>query len=183
MNIDNFLEDLKIFWVENDIPNISLKNARFLRDLIKISKTKNMLEIWMANWFSTINFAIELKKNDGKITTIDFSPNSYEMALLNFEKSGFKDFINPILWNALDEIPKLENESFDFVFIDAMKKRSLDFFKLSFPKLKNWWILIIDDVIKFKEKMWWLESYLKEKNIIYNILPIDLDDGILMIVK
>jgi len=44
-------------------------------------------------------------------------------------------------------------------------------------------VIIIDDVIKFRDKMVGLEEYLAEQNIDYNILPIDEDDGVMMIVK
>jgi hypothetical protein len=37
----------------------------------------------------------------------------------------------------LDEIPKFEDESFDFIFIDGMKRRTVDFLRLSLPKLKK----------------------------------------------
>ena len=70
MDREKFLFDLKEYWVQNEIPNISMTNAKFLRDLINIWNVKNMLEIWTANGFSTINFAIELEKNNLKITTI-----------------------------------------------------------------------------------------------------------------
>lgn len=183
MDREDFLKKLKKFWEENEIPNISFKNARFLRDLIKIANVKNMLEIWTANGFSTINFAIELEKNNWKITTIEFSKNSYETAKNNFLEAKISDFINPILWNALDEIPKLENDFFDFIFIDGMKRRSVDFLKLSLPKLKKWWFIILDDVIKFAEKMTWLYEFLEQEKIIFNVIPIDDDDWIMMIVK
>lgn len=183
MDREKFLKDLKKFWQENEIPNISEINARFLRDLIKISKVKNMLEIWTANGFSTINFAIELEKNNGKITTIEFSERSWNLAKQNFEEVWLLKNINSIWWNALDEIPKFENDFFDFIFIDWMKRRSVDFLKLSLPKLKKWWFIVLDDVIKFKEKMIWLYEFLEEENIIFNIIPIDSDDWIMMIVK
>jgi predicted O-methyltransferase YrrM len=51
-----FLKKLRLFWIENTVPNISDVNVKFLVDLIKISKTKKMLEIWTANGFSWINF-------------------------------------------------------------------------------------------------------------------------------
>lgn len=183
MDREKFLENLKKFWEENDIPNISLRNARFLRDLIKIWNVKNMLEIWTANGFSTINFAIELEKNNWKITTIEFSERSYNLAKKNFEEAEVSKIIEQIWWNALDEIQKFENESFDFIFIDGMKRRSVDFLKLSLPKLKKWWFIIIDDVIKFKEKMVWLYEFLEEEKIIFNVIPIDDDDWIMMILK
>jgi len=182
MNINNFLKELKEYWVQNDIPNISETNARFLRDIIKISKTKNMLEIWTANWYSAINFALELEQNNWKLTTIEFSILSHNQAKDNFIKSWVEKIINPIHWNAIDIIPKLE-WNWDFVFIDGMKKRSKDFLDLVYDKVESSWIIIIDDVIKFREKMWDLWWYLEEKQISYNIIPIDIYDWILMIIK
>jgi predicted O-methyltransferase YrrM len=178
-----FLKNLRIYGIKNTVPNISDVNAKFLVDLIKISKTKNMLEIWTANWFSWINFWIELEKMWWKLLSIDFSPKSHQEALENIKEVWLEKTISLILWNALDEIPKLENDSFDFIFIDWMMRRSKDFLELSLPKLKQNWIIIIDDVIKFKEKMVWLWEYLEENNIEFNVLPIDDDDWVMMIVK
>jgi len=178
-----FLKSLRRYWIDNTIPNISDINVKFLIDLIKISKTKNMLEIWTANWFSWINFWIELEKNWWTLLSIDFSEKSYLEALDNIKEVWLESTISLILWNALDEIPKLEDNFYDFIFIDGMMRRSKDFLELSWPKLKEWWIIIIDDVIKFKEKMVWLWEYLEENNIEYNVLPIDIDDGVMMIVK
>ncbi len=178
-----FLKNLREYGVENTIPNISDVNVKFLVDLIKIQWTKNMLEIWTANWFSSINFWIELEMNWWKILSIDFSEKSYLEALENIKSVWLEDTISLILWNALDEIPKLEDNSYDFIFIDGMMRRSKDFLDLSWPKLKKWWIIIIDDVIKFREKMVWLWEYLEENNIGFNVLPIDIDDWLMMIVK
>lgn len=181
-NIDKFLRDLKEHGIKNEIPNISFTNAKFIRDLIKISKSKNMLEIGTANWFSAINFALELEKNAWKLTTIEFSKLSYDQALINFESAWVSKNINAINWNALEIIPKLE-EKYDFLFIDWMKRRTRDFLELSWDKVEKGWIIIIDDVIKFRDKMIWFWEYLEENKIDYNIIPIDVDDGIVMIVK
>lgn len=183
MNRQQFLLNLRKYWIENTVPNITDTNSKFLVDLIKISKTKNMLEIWTANWFSGINFAIELEKIEWKLITIDFSPKSHNEALENFKIAEVDNTITAILWNALDEIPKLQDDFFDFIFIDGMKKRSGEFLELCLPKAKSWAIIIIDDVLKFKDKMTTLRDYLEKINIEYNILPLDPDDGILMLIK
>jgi len=183
VNRQEFIKNLRQYWIDNTVPNISDVNAKFLVDLIKISNTKNMLEIWTANWFSWINFWIELEKVDWKLISIDFSPKSHGEALENIKEVWLENTISLILWNALDEIPKLENNFFDFIFIDWMMRRSKDFLELSLPKLKKWWIIIIDDVIKFREKMVWLWEYLEENSINFNVLPIDEDDWVMMIVK
>jgi len=183
MNRKELIADLRRYWIENTIPNISDINAKLLVDLIKIQWTKTMLEIWTANWFSAINFANQLEKQNWKLITIDFSLKSYDEAISNFKQAKLENTITSIFWNALDELPKFNNNYFDFIFIDGMMRRSKDFLELSLPKLKKWWIIVIDDVIKFRHKMVWLWEYLEENNIEYNTIPIDIDDWIMMIIK
>ncbi len=182
MDRDKYLLSLRKYWIENEVPNITDENALFLGNLIKTKKPQNMLEIWTANGYSAIIFWIELEKNNWKLDSIEFSTNSHSQAKENIINTKLESTVNLILWNALDEIPKLE-KNYDFVFIDWMKRRSLDFLKLVWDKVPKSWIIIIDDVIKFRDKMIWLWDYLKDKNIKYSILPIDEDDWILMIVK
>ncbi|MDD5213261.1 MAG: class I SAM-dependent methyltransferase [Candidatus Gracilibacteria bacterium] len=181
-NIENFLKELKAYGVANDIPNVTETNARFLRDLVKIKGAKNLLEVGMANGYSTINFAIEIQKNGGKITTIEFSPDSVAKAKANFEAVKLDGIIDIRCGNALDILPSL-GEKYDFIFIDAMKKRYKDFFILTWDKLESGGIMILDDVIKFRHKMESFYEYMEEIGLEYNLLPIDEDDGVIMIVK
>jgi predicted O-methyltransferase YrrM len=182
MNRQEYIQKLRKYWIENEVPNISDENARFLRDLIFLQKTKNMLEIGSANWFSAIQFWLELEKTWGKLTTIEFSEPSYKQVLENIKAVWLEKIVFPINWNALFEISKLK-EIFDFVFIDWMKRRTIDFFDLVYDKVKLWWIIVVDDVIKFREKMWWFWDYLEKNKLDYSILPIDRDDWILFMVK
>jgi predicted O-methyltransferase YrrM len=57
-------------------------------------------------------------------------------AVKNVGEVGLQSTITLILGNALDEIPKL-NEKFDFVFIDGMKRRTVDFLRLVWDKVEN----------------------------------------------
>lgn len=182
MEEKQFLKVLKQEGERENIPNISEKNASFLRKILFIKKAKRVLEIGTANGYSTLQFAFEIKKFNGKITTIDFSQNTLKKARKHFQESWLEYMIESIHGNALDIIPKLRGK-FDFIFIDGMKKRSLDFFLLAQKKIKKWWIIIIDDVIKFKEKMQNFYDYLEKEHIDFSIIPIDDDDGIMMIIN
>jgi len=180
--IESFLLELKKHGEDNDIPNISLTNARFLRDLLKVKRPHTLLEIGTANGFSTINFAIECKCFWWHIDTIEFSQNSYDRASENIWNAWLSDSITQHFGNALDLIGKM-NKNYDFIFIDGMKRRTKDFFELSYPLLNTWGVMIIDDVILYEEKMKNLYDILDKKNIVYNIIPIDVHDGVIMIVK
>lgn len=183
MDITNFLEQLRSHGLANTIPNISDKGAQFIKDMIHIGKVKNLLEIGTANGYSTIQIGLALRGTDGHITSIDYSLPSYNEAVENIEKAGMNDIATLIFGNALEELPKLEKESYDMIFIDGQKKRTIDFFRLSFPLLKNGGFFIIDDVIKFSGKMSSFYEFLKQQKIPHSILWIDEDDGVMLIVK
>lgn len=181
-NINHFLRELKDYGEKNDIPNITWEGVTFLRQLLNIKKPSNVLEIWTANWFSGINIALELEKNWWKLTTIEFSPLSRWQALENFEKAWVSEIITSLEWNALDIIPTLKEE-YDFVFIDWMKKRYLDFLNLVWDKVEKDWVILLDDVIKFRYKMEDFYDFLDKKNITHSVLQIDEDDGVILIIK
>ena len=111
-----------------------------------------------------------LRENGGKMTSIDYSLPSYNEAVENIKAVGMDDIATLIFGNALVELPKLPKESFDMIFIDGQKKRTIDFFQLSYPLLKEGGFFIIDDVIKFSEKMSSFYEFLAQEKITHSIL-------------
>ncbi len=183
MNTKIFLKSLRQYWIKNNIPNITDSNALFLQNLIAEHKSKRALEIGTANWYSAICFCSVLKKTWWTLVTIEFSLNSYLQATENIKKAWFNKICTTINANAIDYIPQIPYNDFDFIFIDWMKKRTKDFFKLIYNKTIKWWIIIIDDVIKFKDKMLDFYKYLDLQKIKYEIIKIDKDDWIMKIIK
>lgn len=182
MDREEFLKQLKIYGEKNDIPNISTENAKFLRKLIKDNNVQHLLEIWSANWYSTINFALEIEKTWGKITSIEFSQLAYEEAGDNFEIAGVSKIISHYFWDARDILPLL-HEKYDCIFIDGLKKESLNFLKIIWDMALPWATIIIDDVIKFRYKMESLYKYVISQKLNYRVIQIDSDDGIMIIKK
>ena len=62
-----------------------------------------------------------------------------------------------------------------------MKREYLDYLILSLPKMTHDAIIVIDDVIKFYDKMKNLYDFLDRNDIEYNICSTDPDDGIMII--
>jgi len=75
MDREEFVKQLRMYGQQNEVPNITDVNARFLRDLIKIKWVHNMLEIGTANGFSGIQFWFELEKTGWKLTALIFLKN------------------------------------------------------------------------------------------------------------
>ncbi len=179
-----FLEKLNILkqhGIENNIPNISYEIGMFLNMLIKNKKIKNVLEIGTANGYSTIWMAEALKETNGLITTFEVSIPSFKEAQENFKNFKLNKFINS---NFEDFLNSKINKKFDLIFIDGQKNKTLDFFNKAKKLIKKDSIIIVDDVIKFKNKMPEFYNYIEKQNeFYYLVIPIDVDDGIMLITK
>ena len=181
----NFLKNLKQYGIKKNIPNISEIVGQFLNILVRISKSKNILEIGCANGYSTIWLAEAVAKNRGKITSIDFSKPSFEAAKNNLIKAGYTSIVDFHFGNALDVIPKMKKpKKFDFVFIDGEKRSYWDFWCAIQNRLSNKAIIVFDDVILFPKKT---GEFMKKIKAVVGfqqiVLPLDGDDGILVLNK
>ncbi len=176
------LQELRAYWVENNVPNITDENAVFLTNLLQEKQVKNLLEIGTANGYSTIVFWDVLEKHKWHMLSIDFSSLSHGLATDNITKAKLNATVDLVLANALHFLPIL-NDSYDFVFIDGMKRRTKDFLELVWDKVPVGWTIVIDDVIKHKEKMTWFYEYVEVQKMNYEVIQIDSDDGIMIIQK
>lgn len=183
MDIPTFLTHLRTHGELCTVPNISDKTAQFLKDIIRISGVKNLLEIGTANGYSTINLAEAIRENNGYILTIDHSLPSYNQAVANIKMVGMDDIVTLVFANAIEYIPMITDTTFDMLFIDGHKRRTIEFFRRAYPLLRDGGVVIIDDVIKFAHKMSNFYEFLEENNVDYSVLKIDEDDGVIMIVK
>ncbi len=100
--------------VENDI-------VRLFKVLLAPIKPKDILEIGMNVGFSTTHLALIAKQYGGKVTTIEYNPEVVEPARQAFGREGILEYVEIVLGDAADLIPKIESESFDVIFQDSDK--------------------------------------------------------------
>jgi len=178
-----FLKKLKAFWEKENIPNVSELNGKFINMLVRQTWAKSLLEIWCANWYSTIWIANSIKKNWWKMISYDVSLPSFNQAKENLKEVWLDEFVEFRFWNILEK-DLAPTEKFDFIFVDARKARYLDFFKLIQPLMTENCTVVFDDVVKFKEKMWDFYTYLENQdNYEWIIVPVDEDDWTMILGK
>ena len=119
--------------------------GRLLSLISKIINPKKILEIGTFTGYSTLCLAEGLDKN-GQIHTIDVNEELYDLQRKYFKKSSFNDNITQHLGNALDIIPKLDQE-FDLIFLDADKINYPKYLELLINKLKKGGVLLSDNVL------------------------------------
>lgn len=188
MNRDRqkLLQQLKAADQKGDVPSVSVETAQFLANLVRTQNCTNGLEIGTAHAYSTIWLGDAFEKNDGHLTTIEHSPPSFNQAKLNLYRAKLETIVTQHLGRAQELLSLsesgLQHQKFDFIFIDGIKKSTLEFFELASPLLIENGVIVVDDVIKFKSKMQSFYDYLDHQtNWHYEIYKLDDDDGIMLI--
>ena len=183
MNRDVFLKKLKEYGVKNNIPNISEETAEILSFLIRLLKPRKVLEIGSANGYSTIQIANTLEVYGGMMLSCDISKPSYLEAKKNIQEVGLQNIVDLQFGDAFDVLKTCE-QKFDFIFLDARKAHYYLFWDLIKPLMNKGALVVVDDVLKFSDKTKLFHKVLEEdNNYISWIIPVDSDDGIMLIQK
>jgi predicted O-methyltransferase YrrM len=148
---NEFINKLKIFGKVHNIPNISWTGVNILRFFLELQKPKTVLEMGCANGFSSIVIADKLEKWKGVLYTGDVSLPSIESAKENIKAINLSNIIIKT-GNILETYSDIDIK-FDLIFIDAQKSLTDKFFNLAKKLIKKDTLIIIDDVLKFSDKM------------------------------
>jgi len=120
--------------------------VNFLKTLIKISKSKKILEIGMFTGYSALGMA-EVLPYDGEIHTCELMNKHIKTAKKNFSTSKHKNKIHIHHGPALKLIEEFTINSFDLIFIDADKINYIDYYKKSMHLIKKNGIIILDNML------------------------------------
>jgi predicted O-methyltransferase YrrM len=82
----------------------------------------------------------------GLVVTIDPSDEMIKAAEGYLERAGLRERVRIERGKALDVIPHLR-ETFDLIFIDAVKEEYTDYLKLSLPRLRSGGVVIVDNLL------------------------------------
>jgi predicted O-methyltransferase YrrM len=151
--MSSFLDQLRALCESRHIPLISQETQTFLEQLLAAKQPKNILEIGTAVGYSSIVIAETLQTRGGKITSFEIGYFAYLEALKNTKEARVKNIIlYPFDINAIHP-EKFFTEKFDFVFIDAQKSQYGDYMQKIQPYLCPETTLLLDDVIKYQNKL------------------------------
>ena len=125
---------------------VAISQCHFLHLIIKISNTKNVLEIGTFTGLSALSIALALPE-DGKLISLDKDQESNMIAVDFFKKANQDNKIQTIVKPALDSLDELKNYKFDMVFIDADKLNYKEYYEKSLKIIKKGGLIIIDNVL------------------------------------
>ena len=125
---------------------VAISQCHFLHLIIKISNTKNVLEIGTFTGLSALSIALALPE-DGKLIALDKDKESNMIAVDFFKKANQDNKIQTIVKPALDSLDELKNYKFDMVFIDADKLNYKKYYEKSLKIIKKGGLIVIDNVL------------------------------------
>lgn len=131
----------------DNVPIIRKEMESFLRVMFAVKKPKNILELGTAIGYSAILMS-ECLEHDGKIITIENYDKRIQIARENIKLAEKENVIKLLEGDALKIMPSLEQNQFDFVFMDAAKAQYVNFLPEVLRLMKKGAVLITDNILQ-----------------------------------
>src|SRR3954471_10070245 len=134
------------------LPAISVtpQQGKFLHVLARSIRARAILEIGTLGGYSTIWLARAVAPG-GLVTTIEADAKHAEVARRNIRHAGVERLVDLRVGRAQDVLPQLESERagpFDFVFIDADKPSTTDYFNWALTLSRPGALIFVDNVVR-----------------------------------
>ena len=142
---DPLLREMEKYGAQHGVPSADREVARFVEITALAISAKRCLEIGMAIGYTTTHLARAVG-GDGLVVTIDPSDEMIKAAEGYLTRAGVRDRVRIERGKALEVLPQLK-ETFDLVFIDAVKEEYSDYLKLSLPRLRKAGVVIVDNLL------------------------------------
>jgi predicted O-methyltransferase YrrM len=142
---DLLLTEMEKYGGQHGVPSADREVALFVEITARAMKAKRALEIGMAIGYTTIHLARAVGEG-GLVVTIDPSDEMIKAAEGYLERAGMRDRVRIERGKALDVIPLLK-DTFDLLFIDALKEEYADYLKLSLPRLRSGGVVVVDNLL------------------------------------
>ena len=142
---EGLIAEMERFAGANRVPIADREVALFLEITARAAGVRRVLEIGMAIGYAVIHLLRGMEP-DGEVVTIEPSEEMITRASDYFRRAGVSERVRIERGYALEVIPTLK-ETFDLVYLDAMKEEYADYLELSLPLLRTGGVVIADNLL------------------------------------
>jgi predicted O-methyltransferase YrrM len=130
------------------LPAISVSplQGAFLHVFARATKPHAILEIGTLGGYSTIWLARALEPG-GRLVTLEYERKHADVARKNIDRAGVGDRVEIKVGKAIDALPSLKGP-FDFVFIDADKPATTEYFGWAVKLARTGTVIVVDNVVR-----------------------------------
>jgi predicted O-methyltransferase YrrM len=140
------LAEMEAYAAEHRVPIADREVARFLEITARSIRARRVLEIGMAIGYSVIHLARGLAEG-GELVTIEPSEEMIARSGEYVARAGLSERVRVERGFALEVLPRLAGETFDLVFLDAMKEEYAQYLELSLPMLREGGVVVVDNLL------------------------------------
>jgi predicted O-methyltransferase YrrM len=130
--------------------NVSPTQGKLLQMLARLCGARRILEIGTLGGYSTIWLGRALPP-DGRLVTLEADEKHAAIARANIARAGLDKVVEIRLGRALETLAVLAAESsvpFDFIFIDADKVNTPEYFAWALKMSRTGSVIIVDNVVR-----------------------------------
>ncbi len=142
---DRLLTEMEAYAAEHRVPIADREVATFIEITARASGAKKALEIGMAIGYSVVHLARGMGEGS-TVVTIEPSDEMIQAATGYLERAGLAERVRVERGKALDVMPRLD-ETFDLLFIDAVKEEYRQYLDLGLPRLRSGGVVIVDNLL------------------------------------
>ena len=142
---EELLAEMEDYAAEHRVPIADREVAWFLEITARAVNTRRALECGMAIGYSVIHLLRGMPQ-EGLVITIDPSDEMIKAAEAYLSRAGLRERVDIHKGYALEVIPQL-TETFDLLFIDAVKQEYQGYLDLALPKLRPGGVVICDNLL------------------------------------
>jgi len=142
---DPLLAEMEAYAAEHRVPIADREVARFVEITARVSGARKALEIGMAIGYTVVHLARGMGEN-GVVVTIDPSDDMIRAATDYLKRAGVLDRVEIERGKALEVMPNLD-ETFDLLFIDAVKEEYSQYLDLGLQRLRTGGVVIVDNLL------------------------------------
>jgi predicted O-methyltransferase YrrM len=145
---DPLLTEMEEYGAQHHVPSADREVARFVEITARGTKARRALEIGMAIGYTSIHLARAVGDH-GLVVTIDPSDEMIKAAEGYLSRAGVRERVRIERGKALEVMPRLieHGETFDLVFIDAVKEEYSEYLELALPMLRTSGVVIVDNLL------------------------------------
>lgn len=131
---------------ESDIPAVPAETGGLLRWLASVLPARAVAEIGSGGGYSGLWLLAGMDPR-GVLTTIEVDADNQALAQRAYSEAGCSGRVRSILGPALSVLPKLADESYDLVFVDAVKEEYPDYLPHARRMLRPGGLLVADNAL------------------------------------
>lgn len=140
------LAEMEEYAEAHRVPIADREVARFLEITARSTGARRVLEIGMAIGYSVIHLARGMGEG-GEVVAIEPSEEMIARSEEFVGRAGFRGRLRVERGYALEVLPGLAGQTFDMLFLDAVKEEYARYLELSLPLLRAGGVVLVDNLL------------------------------------